>query len=65
MGERDPLANQFVDAWRVDVGIAKRTNRVVALLVIGSPFGGLDPRVCAQLEETAVLLSGSLEAQLG
>lgn len=39
--------------------------RVVALLIIGSPFGGLDPRVCAQLEETAVLLSGSLEAQLG
>ena len=37
LGERDPLANKFVDARRVDVGIAKRTNRVVALLVSANP----------------------------
>ena len=37
LGERDPLANQFVDARRVDVGIAKRTNCVVALLVSANP----------------------------
>jgi len=37
LGEREPLANKFVDARRVNVGIAKRTNRVVALLISANP----------------------------
>ena len=37
LGERNPFADQIVNAWRIDVEIAKRTNRVVALLVSANP----------------------------
>lgn len=37
ISERNPFADQFVNAWRIDVEIAKRTNRVVALLVSANP----------------------------